>query len=196
MGQKVVGENYAGATYAGPPGSPGMVSAISEAMPTAQVSSVNSLPSTPPTEASLIGRATPLPIGTEAAPSATLTQEVTTQTVPVEYPESPAEKAARQAAIWEAGAASQALRQSGLSFGQGDHFFSSIASSEKKDDQIVLSRWKAWLPQFGVEPSKIEDESRRLSRPMFDAWASRFVWFACSPQSGDIRPAGCDQLGN
>lgn len=190
-------------SYAGPPGSPGATNAMQGAFPGAQVSSAQSLPPTVkpainPSEAALIGRGTPIPIGVPS-PDGTTLPDGTVPAEPVEekiYPESPAEIAARQAAMWEAGAASQALRQKGLTMGQGDRYFGSIAASPAEKDKVVLARWKAWLPQFGADPAKIEDESRRLPRLEFDAWASRFVWFSCSNHPAATRPLGCAHLGN
>lgn len=185
--------------FAGGPGSPGMVSAMQEVLPGADVSSVHTLPprngAQVPTESSLIGRAMPIPINPAVTPGTV--EGAQPQDVPSEdvvYPDSPADIAARKAALWEAGAASQQLRQKGLSLGQGDRYHGSIAASKTEDDRVVLSRWKAFLPQFGVDPAKIEDESRRLPRAAFDAWASRFVWFACSSQSTSPRPTGCNHL--
>lgn len=192
--------------HAGGPGSPGMVSATQEVFPGADVSSVNTLPPLngpqAPSQSSLIGRATPIPINPSVEPGGVdggqpqgQGQEQTPDDVV--YPDSPADVAARKAALWEAGTASQQLRQKGIRLGQGDRYYSSIAGSPSEDDRVVLSRWKAFLPQFGVDPAKIEDESRRLPRATFDAWASRFVWLACSPHSANMtnmRPAGCDHL--
>ena len=123
-------------------------------------------------------------------------QEISETTDPNEgreMPPSSLDRAQRDQVLWQMGATSQSLRQSGIASGRGDQYMLSIAASFDPDDRRALYRWKEWLPQFGVDPVKITFEARRLSRSSFDAWASRFVWEACGGYSS-IPPAECQRL--
>lgn len=111
-----------------------------------------------------------------------------------EMPLTAADREMRDRALWQLGASAQSMRQSGLSSGRGDRYMLSIAASTHPDDRRTLYRWKEWLPQFGVDPVKINFESRRLGRADFDRWASRFVWEACRGYSFAAPPA-CQGVG-
>jgi hypothetical protein len=177
-----------------PPG-PANLSAIQEALPNAQVSSIQSMPGNSgmiaPGQAApgLIAPGMPAPQGPMDASGGPADLNADKQ-----FPLTAEERAAQRRAFWDAGSASQYARQKGLQIGRGDQLYVSIAGSALASDRMVLLRWKQWLPQFGVDPAKVEDESRRLSRAQFDAWASRFVWLSCNGPQADDRPVGCALL--
>ena len=181
------------------PGAPRNIGAIQQALPNAQVGQIGPdgriMPVPRP------GMAQPYPMPMPTAPEQIPGQPAVVDTSPEmedpnegrTLPMTAAQEEELKAAQWIMGAANQTMRQSGLSTGRGDQYMVSIAGSTQPDDHRALSRWKAFLPQFGVDPAKIAFESRRLSRQAFDMWASRFVWEACQT-GGELVPTGCSEL--
>lgn len=187
------------------PGVPRNIDAIQQAMPGAQVGQIGPdgrIVPVPRPGMLPPGTPEPYPMPMPAVPgqipgqpgAAGTPSEVEDPNEGRTLPMTAAQEEELRAAEWVMGAADQTMRQSGLSAGRGDQYMFSIASSTLADDRRALSRWKEFLPQFGVNPAKITFESRRLSRQEFDMWASRFVWEACKT-GGELAPAGCSELG-
>lgn len=186
------------------PGVPRNIGAIQQALPNAQVGQIGPDGRVVPAPRPGMlppGAPQPYPMPMPTAPGQIPGQPDIAKTPPEmedpnegrTFPMTAAQEEELRAAEWIMGAASQTMRQSGLSTGRGDQYMLSIASSARVDDRRALSRWKEFLPQFGVDPAKITFESRRLSRQAFDMWASRFVWEACQ-NGGELAPAGCSEL--